>query len=98
MSAEQQEEREDGDRREHAAHEHGGHEQVLGGVTRGLRALLRRRLHAFARGPEAAQQRIHRDRDRREHGDLAERVEAAKIDEDHVDDVGAAALRVRVRR
>ena len=29
---------------------------------------------------------------RREHGDLAERVEAAEVDEDHVDDVAAVAV------
>ena len=31
-------------------------------------------------------------RDDAEHGDLAERVEAAEVDQDHVDDVGAAAF------
>jgi hypothetical protein len=49
-----------------------------------------------AAGP--SQQRLGQREDRQrgdaQHDDLAEGVEAAEVDEDHVDDVGAAAARV----
>ena len=48
------------------------------------------------RRPEAAEQREDREPDDAEHGDLAEGVEGAEVDQDHVDDVGAAALGIGV--
>ena len=66
----------------------------LGLVEGVLPALLLGRADAVGRRPEAAQQGEDRERDDAEHGDLAQRVEAAEVDQDHVDDVGAAALRI----
>ena len=42
--------------------------------------------------PESPQERVDRQGDDAQHRDLAQRVEAAEIDEDHVDDIGAAAF------
>ena len=63
-------------------------------VIGALVALLLRDVDAVGRRAEAAQQRVDGERHHGEHGDLAQRVEAAEVDEDHVDDVGAAAFGV----
>ena len=68
----------------------------LGLVEGVLDALLLGRLDAVRRRPEAAQQREDGQRDDAEDGDLAQRVEAAEVDEDDVDDVGAAAFGIGV--
>ena len=61
----------------------------------GKRLLLMRLLDALRRRAKAAQERVHRERHRAEHGDLADGVEGAEVDEHDVDDVGAASLRQR---
>ena len=48
---------------------------------------------ALARRAEVAAAR-RRSGDHAQHGDLAQGIEAAEVDQDHVDDVGAAAVRV----
>ena len=58
----------------------------------GVALLLRGSVDALGRRPEAAQQRVDGQRHGAEHRDLAERVEAAEVDQHHVDDVGAAAF------
>ena len=50
---------------------------------------------ALGGGTEAAQQRVHGQRHDAQHRDLAEGIEAAEIHQDHVDHVGAAAVRQR---
>lgn len=55
-----------------------------------LLALLMRQLDAFGRRTEAAQQRVDRQCHDAEHGDFAQGIEAAEIDQDHVDHVGPA--------
>src|SRR3546814_5010261 len=57
------------------------------------RSLLRWPRDAFRRRAEASQQGIHRQRHRAEHGDLAERIECAEVDQHHVDHVAAATFR-----
>ena len=52
--------------------------------------------HAFRRGAEAAQQLVDGQRDDGDHGDLAQRVEAAEVHQDHVDHVAATAVRQRM--
>src|SRR3546814_17813594 len=47
--------------------------------------LLAQRVDALGRRPEAAQQYEHRQRHDRQNADLAQRVEAAEVDQDHVD-------------
>ena len=42
------------------------------------------------------EQRIHQQCRRAEHGDFAQRVEPAKVDQDHIDDVGSAAVGQRL--
>ena len=57
-----------------------------------LGALLLGNRDAFGSRAEPAQQGVDSQCDDAEHGDLAERVEAAEVDQDDVHDVGAAAL------
>ena len=61
-----------------------------------LGALLLGDRDAFGRRAEPPQQGVDGQRDDAEHGDLAEGVEAAEVDQDDVHDVGAAALRIGV--
>src|SRR5690606_39843025 len=56
-------------------------------------ALRSRQADALDRGTEASQERVDGQRDDADDGDLSERIERTKIDEDHVDDVAAACLR-----
>ena len=61
-----------------------------------LGALLLGDRDALGGRAEPPQQGVDGQRDDAEHRDLAERVEAAEVDQDDVHDVGAAALRVGV--
>src|SRR3546814_18903710 len=63
-------------------------------VERVLLALLLGYLDAFGRRAEPSEQGEHRQRHDREHGDLAIGIEGPEIDEDDVDDVGAATARI----
>ena len=105
MAAQQQEEAEDDDRREQQFHDEARHQQILGEripdravllrfVIGVLASLLHRGADAFRRGAETAQQREDGEADDRQNGDLAQRIEPAKIDQDDIDDIGAAALRI----
>ena len=100
-----QEERDHADHREQQPREDGGDQQpVRDGVPLlavrprdvigALVALLLRDVDAVGGRAEAPQQRIDGQRHRAEHGDLAQGIEAPEIDQDHVDDVGAAAFAV----
>ena len=75
------------------------HFPVTGGFSPlpGSYRLQRLCRHAFAGGPEAPQQREDGEGDDRQHADLAERVEGAKVDQDHVHHVGAVRLRLAAR-
>jgi hypothetical protein len=55
--------------------------------------LLDRDRNTFGGGPEATQQRIDRQRNDSEDGNLPQGIEAAKVDKQHIDDVAAAAFR-----
>ena len=102
VAAQEQVERQHDDDREQPLHDHGRHQQVVAdrvaGLAVGLRlvSVLARcccgELDALGRRPETAQQRVDRERDHAEDGDLAQRVEAAEVDEDHVDDVACRRL------
>src|SRR3546814_20951191 len=61
-----------------------------------LLALLLGYLDAFGRRAEPSEQGEHRQRHDREHGDLAIGIDGPEIDEDDVDDVGAATARTSV--
>src|SRR3546814_12790136 len=77
--------------------EWGAHRMVLARLVERMRApLLVGQLDAFGRWAETAQQGEDGQRDDRQHGDLPQRVEAAEIDEDDVDDIGAPAARIGV--
>ena len=73
-----------------------GEAMILKVVERVLNSLLLGRAHAFGRGPEATEQCEDRQRDDRQNGDLAESVKAPEIDENDIDDVTPAALRIGV--
>jgi len=90
------------------AHQHGGHHEVAHGGVSGLArvgevgvhigrqcALLGRQVHHLARGAEAPQQRIHRERHDAQHHDLAKSVKAPEVHQHHVDHVGAAPFSER---
>ena len=107
VAAQEEVGRQHDDRREHPAHDHRRHRHVVAErvaeaaiimfvVERVLDLLLLGQADGFLRRAEAAQQREDRQRDDAEHGDLAEGVEAAEVDEDDVHHVGAAALGVGV--
>ena len=66
----------------------------LGIVVGVLDALLLGQPDAVGRRTEPAQQGEDGERDDAEHGDLAQRVEAAEVDQDDVDDVACRRLRV----
>ena len=105
VATEEQEGGQHADDGEHPAHDDGGNEQVFGDavaflavrmvVVEGiLDALLFRRFQAFGGRAEPQEQGEDGQRDDAQHGNLAQRVEAAEIDEDDVDDIGAAALAI----
>src|SRR3546814_2866838 len=95
------------DNGEEPFHQHAGDEQVMphrvaavaifaGIVERVLLALLLGYLDAFGRRAEPSEQGEHRQRHDREQGDLAIGIEGPEIEEDDVDDVGAATARISV--
>jgi hypothetical protein len=106
VAAHEQVEGEQPGHRQQQPHQHGRHLQVGRQVVVAVAVAVdqvgaggvggRRAAGASARSPprraEAPQQRIHRQPDDAQHGDLAERVEGAEVDQHHVDHVGAAAL------
>src|SRR3546814_13594859 len=65
-------------------------------VERVLLALLLGYLDACGRRAEPSEQGEHRQCHDREHGDLDIGIEGPEIDEDDVDDVGAATSRISV--
>ncbi len=88
MAAQEQEERNREGQREHD----------LGQIRR-YRQRDRRARHDLLRGhPRAPQQRVHQQRGDAEYGDLAEGIEAAEVDQDHVDHVAAEGFRQRSRQ
>ena len=97
VAAEQEIQGEQADGGKHEAHDHRRHQQVLGDAGRALLALLLGRLDAFSRGTEAAQKGIHRHRNHTEHGDLAEGIQAAEVDDDHIHHVRSAAAWISLR-
>ena len=103
VSAQEQKHRQNPDDRKHQTHDDGRYQQVVGdglaglplwiaGIVRVLDALLLREVDTLGRRSEPTQQCINTERHYAEHGDFAERVEAAKVDEDDVDDVGATTF------
>ena len=110
MAAQQEEQRHQHRHRQQQSDEHRRQHQVAGrqrrrGVRRAvfgdavgdvLPPLLLGQRNALRRRTEAAQQREDGQGDDGEHGDLAEGIETAKIDQDHVDHVETAAQRERL--
>ena len=68
----------------------------MGAVIDVLKMLLLRPFQIVGCRAEATQQREHGQRHDAQHGDFAQRVEAAEIHQDDVDDIGAAAFGIGV--
>src|SRR5690606_25930144 len=89
----------------HPADDHGGDPQIVDedaasrlrtAVHLALDSLLLRAFDAVGSGAKAAEQREGGQRHDAEHRDLAERIEAAEIDEQDVDDIASASLQIGV--
>ena len=101
VAAQQQVEREHADRRRTCQRMmHAGHEQCpsRGGRARSARCCCAGGSMLSRAGRKRRSSEKTASATDAEHGDLAQRIEAAEIDEDHVDDVGAAALADRRAR
>ncbi|MPM76223.1 hypothetical protein SDC9_123220 [bioreactor metagenome] len=105
VAAQEQIERHQRGERQQQAHQHGRYHQIAHGRVLGVAwvqqvglqvrrkpALLLGQIHGLGGRAEAAQQCIDGERDDAQHNDLAKGVEAAEVDQHHVDHVGAAAF------